>query len=65
MFNFLNACRKSRMMWVNGATLLVGVLALVANNDLIADYPEMVAALVAFQGGLNMLLRLLTTKAIS
>jgi hypothetical protein len=55
---------KSRTVWVNVATLVAGIAALVAGNDLITDYPQVIAALATFQGALNIVLRLLTTKAI-
>jgi len=55
---------KSKTVWANVITLVAGITALVSGSDLIADYPQAVAVLVAAQGGLNVLLRLFTTQPI-
>lgn len=55
---------QSRTVWVNAITVLVGTIGYVAGNSVIQDYPSAVAALVAFQGGLNVLLRFVTWKPL-
>ena len=55
---------QSRTMWVNLLTLSAGVVGYVAGQDWIKDQASLVAVLVAVQGGLNVLLRLVTFKAI-
>jgi len=55
---------KSKTVWINSLTLVVGVIGYVAGHDLIASNTEFVAMLVALQGGLNVALRFCTWKAI-
>jgi hypothetical protein len=51
-------------MWVNLATLAVGVIGYLVGQDMIADNASLVAILVAVQGVVNIGLRFVTTKAI-
>jgi hypothetical protein len=51
-------------MWINAATLVVGVLGYLVGQELIADNASLMAILVAVQGVVNIGLRFVTTKAI-
>lgn len=55
---------KSKMVWVNALTVLVGVVGYVAGHEVIKEYPETIAILVAVQGGINVILRFLTSKPV-
>lgn len=55
---------QSRTMWINMATLVVGVLGYLVGQDLIADNASLMAILVAVQGVVNIGLRFVTTKPI-
>jgi hypothetical protein len=55
---------QSRTIWINAATLIVGVIGYLVGQDLIADNASLVAMLVAVQGTVNIALRLMTNKAI-
>lgn len=55
---------QSRTVWVNAVTVMVGTVGFMAGHEVIQDYPSAVAALVALQGGLNVLLRFVTWKAL-
>jgi hypothetical protein len=55
----------SKTVWVNVATLVAGVLGYVAGHDLIVNNASLVAMLVAVQGGVNVILRVLTWIPIS
>lgn len=55
---------QSRTMWINAATLVVGVLGYLVGQELIADNASLMAILVAVQGVVNIGLRFVTTKAI-
>ena len=55
---------QSRMIWINAATLAVGIIGYLVGQDLIADNASAVAILVAVQGVINIALRLVTNKAI-
>lgn len=54
----------SRTMWINAATLVVGVLGYLVGQDMIADNASLMAILVAVQGAVNIALRFITTKKI-
>jgi hypothetical protein len=56
---------KSKTFWVNMIVLAAGVAGFVAGQDVIADYPAVVAIFGAVQGGLNIVLRLVTSQPIS
>lgn len=55
----------SKTMWVNVITVLAGVLGYVAGHEVIADNASVVAALIAIQGGVNVVLRFLTWQPVS
>lgn len=55
---------QSKTFWVNAITAIVGVLTVLSGSDLVADYPQTIAALVAAQGILNILLRIITDTSI-
>ena len=54
----------SKMVWVNALTLLVGLVGYLAGSDIIAQYPAILAALVAVQGAVNVALRFVTWQPI-
>ena len=54
----------SKTVWVGAFTLAVGVANLLAGSELIAQYPQIVAAAVSISGALGIVLRFLTTKPI-
>jgi hypothetical protein len=54
----------SKSAWVGALTLVVGVANLFAGSELIAMYPQIVAAAVSVSGALAIVLRLLTTQPI-
>jgi len=54
----------SKLIWVNALTFAVGILGYTIGHDLIASNTEWVAALVALQGGVNVILRFVTGKSI-
>lgn len=54
----------SKTVWVNALTLVVGVAGYLAGHQLIADHASAVAALVAFQGAVNVALRFLTWQGV-
>ena len=56
---------KSKTVWVNAVAVLVGTVGYLVGNNVIQDYPSVVATLVALQGGLNVLLRFITWKSLS
>ncbi len=55
---------QSKTVWVNVVAVLVGTVGYMAGNNVIQDYPSVVATLVALQGGLNVLLRFVTWKSL-
>jgi hypothetical protein len=55
----------SKTMWINTATLVVGVLGYLMGQELIQDNATLVSILVAVQGAINIGLRFVTTKAIA
>ena len=54
----------SKMVWVNALTLIVGIVGYLAGSDIIAQYPAILAALVAVQGAVNVALRFVTWQPI-
>ncbi len=60
----MKAWYLSKMVWLNGLTLLAGVISYVAGHEAITANPELVAMLVALQGGVNIVLRFFTWKSI-
>jgi|GEM_PF-6387989 len=55
---------KSKTLWVNLLVLAAGVAGYLSGNDIVAQYPQVVAILGAVVGGLNIVLRFLTDKPI-
>jgi hypothetical protein len=62
---FLSQLLKSKTVIVNTLTVAVGVLGYLAGHDVIAQNPEVVAALVSAVGVVNVLLRIVTVVPIS
>ena len=65
MLDFLKKMAKSKTIIVNSLTVVVGTLGYLAGNEVIAQHPEVVSALVAAVGALNVFLRLVTSIPIS
>lgn len=55
---------KSKTVWLNLLILAAGVVGFVSGHEVIAEYPQVVAILAAVQGGLNIVLRLVTTQPV-
>jgi len=62
---FLTQLMKSKTVIVNTLTVAVGVLGYLAGHDVIAQNPEVVAALVSALGVVNVLLRIVTVVPVS
>lgn len=62
---FLSQLMKSKTVIVNVLTVAVGVLGYLAGHDVIAQNPEVVAALVSAVGVVNVLLRIVTVVPIT
>lgn len=54
----------SKTFWVNMLVLCAGVIGYVAGHDVIAEYPSIMAAMVAAQGAVNVALRFVTWQPI-
>jgi len=54
----------SRTIWVNLIGLAAGLVAYAAGSEYLADYQNVLPILVAIQGGLNIVLRFLTSEPI-
>lgn len=54
----------SKTFWVNAIASVIGTLAYVAGKEFITSNPSLMAAVVAAQGALNVLLRFVTWKPI-
>jgi len=54
----------SKTIWANVIMLAVSIAGCVAGSEVIADYPSVIAILGAVQGGLNIVLRLITSQPI-
>ena len=61
----MKSALSSKMIWVNILTLIVGTVGYVAGHDVMSQYPQVVAALVAAQGAINVALRFFTWEPIS
>jgi hypothetical protein len=55
---------RSKTFWVNLLTLTAGTLGYWAGQDLVQDKGQLMAALIAVQGGVNIVLRFMTTQPI-
>jgi hypothetical protein len=56
---------KSKTFWVNIITLAAGIATCISGSEIIADYPQVIAIMAAIQGGVNIILRMITTQPIS
>jgi len=65
MFEFLAKMAKSKTIIVNTLTVVVGTLGYLAGHGVIAQYPDIVAGMVAAMGALNIVLRLATSIPVS
>jgi hypothetical protein len=54
----------SKTLWVNGLAILAGGLAYLVGQEFIQNQESLLAMLIAFQGGVNVILRFWTTKPI-
>lgn len=54
----------SKTIWVNGLVLCAGIVGYLVGDDLIKDNESLLALLIAIQGGVNVILRFVTTKPI-
>lgn len=54
----------SKTLWVNGLMLCAGIISYLVGDDLIKGNENLLTLLVAVQGGVNVILRFVTTKAI-
>lgn len=55
---------KSKTLWVNLLTLAAAVIAAASGQDWIAQNPQVTAVLGAVLGGVNIVLRFLTSEPI-
>lgn len=55
----------SKTFWVNAVTFLVALVTLVAGQDWVANYPQVVAILGMVSGVLNVILRSITSVPVS
>lgn len=55
---------KSKTIWLNVVAVLAGVVGYVAGHEVIQDNTTIIAALVAMQGGLNVVLRFISGTPI-
>lgn len=61
MVDLLKKLMKSKTIIVNGLTVVIGVLGYLQGHEIIAQYPGVVASIVAAMGILNVGLRFVTT----
>lgn len=54
----------SKTFWVNLLVLTAGVAGYLGGNEIVQQYPGVVAAAGAVVGGINIVLRLITTQPI-
>lgn len=64
VLNFLTQASKSRTIIVNTLVVLVGVAGYLQGNDIIAKYPEVVAALASAVAAVNVVLRFMSVKPV-
>lgn len=65
MIEFIGKMLKSKTIIVNVLTVIVGTLGFLGGHEVIAQNPEVVAVLAAVAGGVNVVLRLITSIPIS
>lgn len=58
MLSFLKKLAKSKLAIANTLTVLIGVLGYLAGHEVIVEYPQLVAGLLAASGVLNVIARL-------
>lgn len=56
---------QSKTVWINAATLAVGVIGYLLGQDMISDNASLVAIMVAVQGAINIALRFITSTPIA
>jgi hypothetical protein len=55
---------QSKTVLVNGLMLCAGIVGYLVGDDIIKDNESLLALLVAIQGGVNVILRFVTTTPI-
>lgn len=55
---------QSKTVWLNGIMLSAGVFGYLTTNEIIREYPVVVAALVVAQSVCNLILRFATVKPV-
>ena len=55
---------QSKTVIINGLMLCAGIVGYLVSDDLIKDNESLLALLIAIQGGVNVILRFVTTKPI-
>jgi hypothetical protein len=55
---------KSKTVWVNVVAVLAGVMGYIAGHEVIQDNTQIIAMLVAMQGGVNVILRFISGTPI-
>jgi hypothetical protein len=55
---------KSKTLWFHGISLAIGLTALAAGSETIAEKPWLAAVVIAIQGALGIALRFVTTQPI-
>jgi hypothetical protein len=55
---------KSKTVWFNLIALAAGLVGYAAGSEYLADYQSVLPILVAVQGGLNIVLRFITSEPI-
>jgi zinc transporter ZupT len=62
--DLLTKVLKSRVIVFNVLVVLTAVLSLLLNHEVVAQYPEVMAVLVSFASGVNIVLRFLTATSL-
>jgi zinc transporter ZupT len=62
--DLLTKVLKSRVIVFNVLVVLTAVLTLLLNHEVVAQYPEVLAVLVSFSSGVNIVLRFLTATSL-
>lgn len=65
MIKFIGQLAKSKTIIVNVLMVAAGVIGYLAGDQVIAQHPEVVAALVSAAGVVNVVLRLVTSVPVS
>ena len=64
IYQIVTKALKSKTLIVNWATLIAATLTMWTGSDIVADYPQVAAAMVAALSGVNMLLRAVTSLGL-